>query len=116
MDRTCNLPVFSQPALPPELQEVEQHVMRISKGNTHYMLCLNPEDLGAKPIGQPLDRPGTGQSLTCGFHLGEEGAHFLPVHDVRDDVARHFGVSAVGDDHRRAALQGPQGSFHLAGQ
>lgn len=50
---------------------------------------------------------------TCRFHLREEGADFLPLHNVRDDVARDFRMRAVGDDDRRATLQSPEGCFHL---
>lgn len=37
--------------------------------------------------------------LTGRFDLGEEGAHFLALHDVSDHVTRHLGVGAVGDDY-----------------
>lgn len=43
-------------------------------------------------------------TYTCWFHFREEGANFLSLHNVRDDVACDFGMSAVGDDNRRPTL------------
>lgn len=54
--------------------------------------------------------------LTCRLYFGKEGANFLPLHDVCDDVPRHLWVGSVGNNHRSATLQSPEGCFHLMGE
>lgn len=53
------------------------------------------------------------KASTRWLHFREERANFLPLHDVCDDVACDFRMCAVGDDHRRPTLEGPECCFHL---
>lgn len=50
---------------------------------------------------------------TCRFHFREEGANFLPLHNVCDYVACDFRVCAISNDNRRPTLECPKGCFHL---